>query len=228
MSEKKRWSKGQKTRESLTAGVSPEAIESWMNTADPQARRLTAPHPSTAAAGNTSSSSADHPGEARRLTAQPTALTAQPEADEIDSLVAQRESLLVAGENGDPVESWMMKNTEPGVPPPVAAAPEPDEIEGPGNQEEVLTATDPANPRNWSASRKWLLLVVLVAVDLTVGFAAAGFGPAIAAFRVEFNVSDEVGVLGVALYLLGLALGPLAWAPMSEVCIDSRNMETDD
>ena len=33
----------------------------------------------------------------------------------------------------------------------------------------------------------------------------------------EFHVSQEVGTLGVSLFVLGFALGPLLWAPFSEL-----------
>jgi MFS transporter, DHA1 family, multidrug resistance protein len=34
---------------------------------------------------------------------------------------------------------------------------------------------------------------------------------------VHFDVSREVGVLGVSLYVLGFATGPIIWAPSSEL-----------
>lgn len=34
-----------------------------------------------------------------------------------------------------------------------------------------------------------------------------------------FGVSAEVGTLGLSLYVLGLALGPMGLAPLSEVCV---------
>jgi len=33
----------------------------------------------------------------------------------------------------------------------------------------------------------------------------------------EFHISDEVAILGVSLFVLGFAVGPLFWAPMSEM-----------
>ena len=34
---------------------------------------------------------------------------------------------------------------------------------------------------------------------------------------VEFDVSVEVGILGISLYVLGFAFGPTLWAPLSEL-----------
>lgn len=36
-------------------------------------------------------------------------------------------------------------------------------------------------------------------------------------FEEEMGVSAEVGVLGLSLYVLGLAMGPMTLAPLSEV-----------
>lgn len=75
---------------------------------------------------------------------------------------------------------------------------------------------DPENPRNWSASRKWSIVAAITIVDLSVSWAASGFSPASMSFTKEFFVSSEVGTLGLSLYVLGLALGPMTLAPLSE------------
>lgn len=33
----------------------------------------------------------------------------------------------------------------------------------------------------------------------------------------QFHVANEVGLLGLSLYVLGFAFGPLIWAPLSEL-----------
>lgn len=33
----------------------------------------------------------------------------------------------------------------------------------------------------------------------------------------QYHVSTEVGILGLSLYVLGFALGPVFWAPLSEL-----------
>ena len=37
------------------------------------------------------------------------------------------------------------------------------------------------------------------------------------AVAMQFGVSTEVGILGVSLYVLGFATGPIVWAPLSEL-----------
>lgn len=48
-------------------------------------------------------------------------------------------------------------------------------------------------------------------------FNSALFAGGIAQARQEFSVSNEVGILGTSLFVLGFAFGPLIWAPGSEL-----------
>ena len=75
---------------------------------------------------------------------------------------------------------------------------------------------DPANPRNWPTWRKWSILIVLTLIDLSASFTASGFSPAAKDFAKDFEVSSEVGTLGLSLCILGFALGPMTLAPLSE------------
>ena len=75
---------------------------------------------------------------------------------------------------------------------------------------------DPGNPRNWPPWRKWSIVAVIVPIDLTVSWAASGFSPASTDFAQDFGVSAETATLGLSLYVLGLAFGPMSLAPLSE------------
>ncbi|KAF2173759.1 hypothetical protein M409DRAFT_62035 [Zasmidium cellare ATCC 36951] len=75
---------------------------------------------------------------------------------------------------------------------------------------------DPENPRNWPEWRKWCIVAAITLVDLSVSWGASGFSPATTKFEKSFNVSAEVDVLGLSLYVLGLAMGPMTLAPLSE------------
>ncbi|KAH7024968.1 major facilitator superfamily domain-containing protein [Microdochium trichocladiopsis] len=75
---------------------------------------------------------------------------------------------------------------------------------------------DPENPRNWPAWRKWLTVAAIIPVDLSVSWGASGFSPAMHSFREHFSISTTVATLGLSLYILGLAFGPMSLAPLSE------------
>ena len=75
---------------------------------------------------------------------------------------------------------------------------------------------DPANPRNWPEWRKWSIVGVIILIDLTVSWAASGYSPGSTKFSKDFDVSAEIATLGLSLYVLGLAFGPMTLAPLSE------------
>jgi MFS family permease len=75
---------------------------------------------------------------------------------------------------------------------------------------------DKANPRNWPSWRKWTIVASIGLIDLTVSFGASGYSPAAGSFKDEFHAGHEVGQLGLSLYVLGLAFGPMFIAPLSE------------
>jgi DHA1 family multidrug resistance protein-like MFS transporter len=52
---------------------------------------------------------------------------------------------------------------------------------------------------------------------LVSAFASSIFSTATRAVAGKYGVSSEVGLLGVSLYVLGFAIGPVFWAPLSEL-----------
>lgn len=83
-------------------------------------------------------------------------------------------------------------------------------------RELTFTPDDATNPRNWSPRRKWLLILVITILDCSVSWGASGYSPATMKLEKDFNVSAEVGTLGLSIFVLGLALGPMVIAPLSE------------
>ncbi|KAM5463538.1 MFS siderochrome iron transporter 1 [Microsporum ferrugineum] len=76
---------------------------------------------------------------------------------------------------------------------------------------------DPRNPMNYSAVKKWSITFVVAIATLAVALISSAYtGGAIKIAR-EFRVDAEVITLGVSLFVLGFAIGPLIWAPMSEL-----------
>lgn len=76
---------------------------------------------------------------------------------------------------------------------------------------------DPLHAQNWPLRKKMPVAVTLGFVTLTAAFGSSIFSAAIGSVARQFDVSGEVGILGVSLYVLGFATGPIIWAPMSEL-----------
>ncbi|KAF2172926.1 hypothetical protein M409DRAFT_62578 [Zasmidium cellare ATCC 36951] len=76
---------------------------------------------------------------------------------------------------------------------------------------------DPLHAQNWPLKKKLPVAIVLGYVTLTAAFGSSIFSTATQTVAQQFNVSREVGILGVSLYVLGFATGPIVWAPSSEL-----------
>ncbi|KIP06011.1 hypothetical protein PHLGIDRAFT_107513 [Phlebiopsis gigantea 11061_1 CR5-6] len=79
---------------------------------------------------------------------------------------------------------------------------------------------DPENPFNWSRLRKWIITLQLAVGTWTVSFCSSSYSGGLGPMSAELHISREVAILGVSLYVLGFGLGPLLFAPMSEVRTD--------
>lgn len=66
-------------------------------------------------------------------------------------------------------------------------------------------------------SDRILTAAMLGFTTLTSAFTSSVFSAGTLAIATEFNVSTEVGILGVSFYVLGFAFGPTMWAPLSEL-----------
>jgi MFS family permease len=80
----------------------------------------------------------------------------------------------------------------------------------------AFSPNDPEDPRQWSRLRKWLMVAAIIPIDLSVSWAASGFSPVAGDFADEVGVPAHVATLGLSLYVLGLAFGPMTLAPLSE------------
>ncbi|KAG4429786.1 hypothetical protein IFR05_014736 [Cadophora sp. M221] len=76
---------------------------------------------------------------------------------------------------------------------------------------------DPENPMNFPRSKKWRITMVTAIMTFCVSFASSVFSTATEVTAAKWGVSLEVMILGVSLYVLGFACGPLFWGPLSEV-----------
>ncbi|GFP51855.1 efflux pump FUB11 [Trichoderma asperellum] len=76
---------------------------------------------------------------------------------------------------------------------------------------------DSQDPLNMPMARKWTITVLQAMSALVVTFASSIYASSIFDIKRHFDVSEEVATLGLALYVLGFALGPLIWGPLSEL-----------
>ena len=93
--------------------------------------------------------------------------------------------------------------------------------QGNGTEEEpfavVWMDNDPRNPLQWSYSYKWVIVLSSAFSVLGVTFASSAFSGGIRGLVEEFHTSAEVAILGLSLFVLGFAVGPLVSAPLSEL-----------
>ncbi|PMD65997.1 MFS multidrug transporter-like protein [Hyaloscypha bicolor E] len=76
---------------------------------------------------------------------------------------------------------------------------------------------DPLHAQNWPMKKKVLTAVMLGYTTLVSAFTSSIFSTATRTVAAQYHVSTEVGLLGLSLYVLGFALGPTFWAPLSEL-----------
>lgn len=76
---------------------------------------------------------------------------------------------------------------------------------------------DPANPWNWPVSKRWYGTLVPGSLCFLVTFASSVYVPGVYEVAAKFDVSITVALLGISMYVVGLGLGPMFSAPLSEV-----------
>ncbi|GAQ42263.1 MFS transporter [Aspergillus tubingensis] len=76
---------------------------------------------------------------------------------------------------------------------------------------------DARNPISFSKGRKWFITSLVTSSTFGVALVSSAFTGGSIAIMAEFQINHEVANLGVSLFVLGFALGPLLWAPLSEM-----------
>jgi MFS family permease len=64
---------------------------------------------------------------------------------------------------------------------------------------------------------KWTISLISAVSTLAVSFTSSAYSASVFEINEEFHASTEVAILGVSMFVLGLAIGPLFWAPFSEL-----------
>ncbi|KAI0062385.1 MFS general substrate transporter [Artomyces pyxidatus] len=81
----------------------------------------------------------------------------------------------------------------------------------------VFKPHDPDDPRNWSKLYKWTVTAIVALAVVSVAFGSAIMTGDFHDVEDEFGVSQVVVALTVSLMVVGFGLGPLVWAPLSEM-----------
>ncbi|KAI5301281.1 hypothetical protein KEM56_001846, partial [Ascosphaera pollenicola] len=83
---------------------------------------------------------------------------------------------------------------------------------------------DPENPKNWSAGKKWILVILIFYYTFAVYGSAAIYTSSLEGVQEKFNIGPTTAELGLSIFVLGYGVGPLIWAPMSEIPRFGRNI----
>lgn len=93
--------------------------------------------------------------------------------------------------------------------------------DGSGTQEDPYVVTwipdDAGNPMNWGKSLKWTIAMIAATECFATAFSSSAFSGTIRQLIVHFQASTTLLTAGISLFVLGFALGPLLWAPLSEI-----------
>lgn len=78
--------------------------------------------------------------------------------------------------------------------------------------------SDPLNPLNWKASKKWGMVALISAITFLTPLASSQFAPGVPEVMRDFHSTNDLleGFM-VSVYVLGFAFGPLIIAPLSEM-----------
>ncbi|KAJ4263932.1 hypothetical protein NW762_005970 [Fusarium torreyae] len=75
---------------------------------------------------------------------------------------------------------------------------------------------DPLCPRSFNKMRKWVIVFIVSFASFCVTCASSIYTSTYAQMEAEFGNAREVSILGLSLFVLGIALGPMLMSPMSE------------
>ena len=76
---------------------------------------------------------------------------------------------------------------------------------------------DPYRPLNWPMRKKVVTTVLYGFTTMGATFASSVYSPTVDSISADYGVGTEVSLLGLSLLLAGFGLGPICWAPLSEV-----------
>ncbi|KAK4700587.1 hypothetical protein P7C70_g5657, partial [Phenoliferia sp. Uapishka_3] len=94
-----------------------------------------------------------------------------------------------------------------------------EQYEGAGTKEDPFIVKwrqdEKANPLNFREGKKWLIVCGVALSTLCVAFGSSIYSGGMAQMESYFGRSQELLTSGLSFYVLGFAIGPLLWAPIS-------------
>ena len=81
----------------------------------------------------------------------------------------------------------------------------------PGVQLISWVENDPENPRNWSTPKKLFVTFQICLLTTSVYIGSAIYTAGVQDITEKFKVSEVAALLGLTLFVLGYALGPMVW-----------------
>ena len=76
---------------------------------------------------------------------------------------------------------------------------------------------DPTNPHNWKIAKKCVMLFSLAFNLLVASWGSAIGAPALPVLMEMYHIGQPVAALTVSLYVIGFAVGPIFWGPISSI-----------
>lgn len=85
------------------------------------------------------------------------------------------------------------------------------------------TTDDPANPQNWTSGKKGMITFFMCLYTWVVYTGSSIYAPSEGGVMKAFSIDVTDSVLPLSLYVLAYGVGPLLWAPLSEIPVIGRN-----
>ena len=88
------------------------------------------------------------------------------------------------------------------------------DYEGSGTAEDPFAVeflpNDPRDPMNFSMFKKWSITLLVASVTLAVAFDSSAYSGGVAQIVEDLHCSEEIAILGISLYVLGVRVQALA------------------
>jgi DHA1 family multidrug resistance protein-like MFS transporter len=85
------------------------------------------------------------------------------------------------------------------------------------------TTDDPANPYNWSRGKRAFVTILMCSYTWVVYTGSSIYAPSEGGVMQDFGVGPTAAALPLSLYVLAYGIGPLVFAPLTEIPIIGRN-----